>query len=107
MLVSTTMLKRAVEKFQQNRRSMESYSKFESAEAGASAAFVTFALIIAIIFLIIELLVLFYAIDIAFKCTNPGKERTVHILLAIMFTAPYMLLNIFFNKCAKTTLRSD
>jgi len=105
MLVSTTMLKKSVEKYQQNRRSMESYSKFESAEAGASAAFITFSLIVALIFVVIELLVLFYAINIALTCTKPGKERTVHVLLAVMFTAPYMLLNVLFNKCAISMLR--
>jgi hypothetical protein len=58
-----------------------------------------------IIFFLLELFVLFYAIGIAIRCSTPGSERTVHVVLAIFFTFPYALIAIFFKKCAVNVLR--
>jgi len=64
-------------------------------------------LVIAIIFVALEFLLLFFAINIALTCTQGGAERIVHVVLAILFTVPYMLLSIFFSDCAKKTLKGN
>ena len=107
MIISTTALKNAIVNYNNVKRSKENYGIGSSAVAGMSAAFVTFSLVVAIIFFVLELLVLFYSISIAIGCTKGGPERVVHIVLAIIFTLPYALLNVLFNKCAKKVLRSD
>jgi|MDTC01.1.fsa_nt_gb NADH:ubiquinone oxidoreductase subunit 3 (subunit A) len=83
----------------------EPYDSSEVIAAGASASFLSFSLVLATIFLVLEIIVLFYAISIALKCTRPGPERIVHIVLAITFTLPYVLLNVMFNKCAQDNIQ--
>ena len=68
-------------------------------DAGA----ITFMFGLSILFVFLELVLFFYAISIVMKCTNPGPERFVHFTLAVMFTIPYMLFQMTFNKCAKTS----
>lgn len=63
-------------------------------------------LTLATIVFILELLVLVYAIQIAFATTQPGKERILHIIFAIFATGPYVLLNLFFSSSAKAYLTS-
>ena len=43
------------------------------------------------------------AITIAYNCTT-GHERVAHVVLAIAFTFPYVLLMLLFNKCSTKTL---
>jgi hypothetical protein len=106
MILSSSMLKTAVEKFQHQRRLKERYSKYGSVAGGMNAAFTSFTLVVALVFFILELVVLFYAIGIAINCTQGGPERIVNVVLAVTFTIPYAMLNILFNQCAKSTLRS-
>jgi hypothetical protein len=105
MIVSSSILKSAVEKYQRTRRSKERYSNIQAVAAGANYAFTTFVLIIAVLFFVLELIVLFYALGMAINCSSAGPERIVNIVLAITFTLPYVMLNILFNKCAKSTLQ--
>jgi hypothetical protein len=63
---------------------------------------ITFALVV----LMIELLILFYSVGIALRCTKPGTERFVHIVLLIMFPFPYALVSVIANPCAKEYLNS-
>jgi uncharacterized membrane protein len=107
MLVSSSILNSAVEKYKYYNVKRENYSNSDSAKAALSAAFYSFVLLIAVIFFIMELLVLFYAINISITCTKAGPERVVNIILAITFTLPYMLLQTLFNKCALQTLRNE
>ena len=79
----------------------------DSAGAGAGAAFTSFVLVVAVIFFVLELILLFYAINMALVCTQGGPERIVNIVLAVTFTIPYVMLNILFNKCAKNSLRTE
>ena len=107
MLFSSTLLNNAVKKYQNMKIKKEKFSSEEVISGGVNAGFVTFYMFIAIIFFCLELLVLFYSINIAIYCTQAGPERIMHITLAILFTIPYALLNVFFNDCAKKTLRSS
>lgn len=108
MLISGSMLKSAVENYQEKRKKLkEEYSRGDSINAGISGAFASFTLVVAVIFFVLELIVLFYAITMAINCTDPGAERVVNVVLAVVFTIPYVLLNILFNPCAKNTLKSN
>ena len=128
MILSTLNLKNAIEKFKADQKTKTTappqngkkngekngdskgnkpkITPDDGANAGVSAAFMSFGLIVAIIFFILEVILLFYALKIAIVCTKPGGERTVHVVLAIVFTFPYILLNALFNNCAKNALQT-
>jgi hypothetical protein len=107
MIISTSILKNAIEKYSlyQSKRKREGFTTSLVAEGGVSAAFTSFLLVIALIFFVLEIIVLFYAVNMAIVCTKGGPERIVNVVLAIVFTIPYVLLNTLFNQCAKQTLR--
>jgi len=110
MIVSGTVLKKSLDRFRRTRqKNKEKYSisAVDSAGAGATAAFASFTLAVAVIFFVLELVLLFYAINMSLACTQGGPERIVNVVLAITFTIPYVMLNILFNKCAKGSLRSN
>ena len=109
MIVSGTILKTSLDRYRRARKNKEGFSisRGDSAGAGAGAAFSSFTLVVAVIFFVLELVVLFYAINMALSCTKGGPERIVNIVLAITFTIPYVMLNILFNKCAKSSLRGE
>ena len=102
MLTSFTFFQKALEGYNKNKK--ENYTTLDSGLGGLTAGFTSGLLVIAIIFIAMELLVMFYAIGMAIKCTGPGRERIIHIVLAIAFTFPYMLLMILFNKCGNSTI---
>jgi NADH:ubiquinone oxidoreductase subunit 3 (subunit A) len=103
MLTSGKLLSDALEKY---RKKKERFSTGDSISAGAVSAIDTGLLVFAIIFFVMEIILIFYAIIIAFTCTEPGPERIVHVVLAVFFTIPYVLLMVIFNKCATKTLKS-
>ena len=109
MIVSGTILKSSLDKYQAMRRNKENFSisSGDSAGAGVNAAFTSFILVVAVIFFMLELIVLFYAINMSLVCTKGGPERIVNVVLAITFTIPYVMLNILFNQCAKNSLRGN
>lgn len=100
-------MKTKEEKHFKNNNLRENYSLAQSSGAGISAAFDSFLLVIAIIFFILEFLLLFYSISLALKCTSPGPERILHLTLAITFTLPYALFSAFFSKCSQDTLKNS
>jgi hypothetical protein len=104
MIISTSLLQKALkDRSLAKKRQYEGYTMLESTNAGMSLGFATGFLIIAIMFSILELLVLFYAVSIAYNCST-GHARVVHVVLSIVFTFPYILLMILFNKCSTATL---
>lgn len=109
MLLSSTFFKNAYDRYQKHKQmSKEGFTGFESASAGTSLALDLFILIISFIFLTIEILMIYYAITIAIKCTKAGTgERVAAMALAIFFTFPFMLITFFFNKCGQDTLRNS
>ncbi len=106
MIISISLLNKALHnRSKASKNQQEGYSSIESANAGMSLGLTTGFLIIAILFVLLELIVLFYSISIAINCTSPGPERIINVVLAITFTLPYALLNIIFVPCAKKTLK--
>jgi hypothetical protein len=104
MIFSVGLLKNSIEKYQKKRQ--ENYSKKEALNSGFKAGFIYFMLLLSIIFFAIEIILFFFAINIAINCTKGGYERIVHIVLAVTFTLPYMLIVVFFSDCGKNLLRT-
>ena len=102
MLTSGKLLSETLEKY---RKRKERYSIGESVSNGAMSALDMALLIFAIVFFVMEIILIFYAIIIAISCTEAGPERIVHVVLAVFFTIPYILLMVIFNKCATKTLQ--
>jgi hypothetical protein len=111
MLLSSSFLNSSYSRFKKNREKnnkiKEGYNMRDSSLAGISASFDSFLLIVAVLFFVLEFFLLFYALNIALRCTNAGPERVVHITLAIIFTLPYVLFSVFFSKCANSVLKNS
>ena len=109
MIVSLQMLKNSVENYKKKTEetSKENFEWSKKAmKKGAKNAFELFILIIAIIFFIFELVLLFFAVYIAIYCSKSKEERIINFVLAITFTTPYVLLQTLFNPCAKTYIQN-
>lgn len=64
-------------------------------------------IIIAVVILIIEVALLYFALDIAVNTTQSGAERFVHVLLAVLFTMPYLLFSVLLSSKAQQVLRGN
>lgn len=101
MIISSSILNKALQAIPKKAHIIKNDG---NAVMDSTKHFKIFFLIIAIIFVIMELLVLFYAVNMAIKCTKAGHERTVHFVLATVFTFPYALISMFFSPlCQKRT----
>lgn len=60
-------------------------------------------LIVSIIFIIIELLLLIYALKIAIQCPVSTPLKIVHVLLALFFTIPYVIIMYITGYCPSKT----
>lgn len=117
MFLSTQFLKNAVDKYRQNRQnSKEGYlgngypqrNVWESSGAGISYSFDVFILAIAIIFFIIEFLLIYYAVSFALRCTKSGTaERVAMLALAVIFPSVFVLFSLFFGKCQQGLLKES
>ena len=119
MLISTAFLAKAAKTYNDTKKRQqkirEKYKELygngvsvgQSIGRGINTGFELFILMIAIVFFLLELVVLFYSILLAMACTKSGAERVVHVTLSIMFTFPYALISIFFSPCAKSVLRGN
>ena len=108
MLISTTLLQNTFKSIKKIQK-QEHFSRNEREDIidGSQKAYIYTVLVLSMIFFIFEFLLLVYCILIAIKCSSPGPERIIHIVLAITFTLPYALLSMFFSKCAIKTLSLD
>jgi hypothetical protein len=119
MLISTAFLAKASKTYNDAKKKQqkvrERYKELydngvsvgQSIGRGISTGFELFILMIAVVFFLLELVVLFYSIMMAMACTKPGAERVVHVTLSIIFTFPYALIAIFFSPCAKSVLQGN
>jgi uncharacterized protein YqhQ len=116
MIISLNILKNSLERYNNSRNiRIEKYdkpkknhnnSKSEHVESGFTSAFYVFLLIISMIFFLFELVLLYFAVFIAINCSKSREERIVNFILAVVFTLPYVSLNILFNPCAKEYLQN-
>lgn len=93
MLVSSIFTKHAVDNY--NKENYEGSENYQSSLA---------ALIIAVVFLVIEIALLYYAISIALASSTTNEGKFINVILAITLTMPYLLLNVLFNPAAKSVL---
>lgn len=97
MILSATCLKNSIDSY--NQQSQENY-KGDAKMRGRCLA----CLVVAIIILVIEIAVLYYALDIAINTTKAGAERFIHVVLAVVFTMPYLLFSLLLNPKASALL---
>lgn len=57
--------------------------------------------VFAVSLLLLEIMLLFYAVTIALRCSKPGMNRVAHVALALFFTVPYVLLALFLSPCVE------
>ena len=110
MLFSTAIFNWSLknQQAQQNRREDYNNNTLDSISLGIDNAFAIFFIIISVILFIAEFIILLFLISNAIVCTQPGAERTLHIVLIIFFTYPYALLVAFFgNGCMKGRLQTN
>jgi hypothetical protein len=108
MLVSGSFLKSSLENYNKvQSKNKEFYSDTGKAiNAGLTASFYAFILVIAVIFFIMELFLLYFAISIAIHCSTSKEERIVNFVMATIFTLPYVLLKTIFDPCSKDYLKN-
>jgi glucan phosphoethanolaminetransferase (alkaline phosphatase superfamily) len=58
----------------------------------------------AMVLLILELVVLYFALTMAFRVGKTKKQTFIHVLMALLFTLPYVFYNVVFDTPAYQTL---
>jgi hypothetical protein len=64
-------------------------------------------IVLATVILIIEVALLYFALDIAVNTTQSGAERFVHVVLAVVLTLPYLLFSVLLSTKAQNVLRGN
>ena len=118
MLISSGMLKNSIEKYDNYKKLKETYKSSRNVDSTEevngeevsdnmkiSMFNLVFMLVVSFMFFLLELMLLIVAVMMAIKCTAPGKERFVHVVLAVFYTAPYLLLMAILNPEAKAYLK--
>jgi len=106
MLISTTVLKNSIDRL--NEVSREGYrhggcDNNNNKKRNNCVACV----VLGITILIIEVALLYFALDIAVNTTSSGAERFVHVILAVVITMPYLLFSVLLNPKATQVLKGD
>jgi hypothetical protein len=120
MLISSGMLKNSIEKYDNYKKLKETYKSSRNVDSTEevngeevsdnmkiSMFNLVFMLVVSFMFFLLELMLLIVAVMMAINCTAPGKERFVHVVLAVFYTAPYLLLMAILNPEAKAYLKSS
>tara|TARA_Y100000389_G_C17459578_1_gene520686 strand:- start:2330 stop:2662 length:333 start_codon:yes stop_codon:yes gene_type:complete len=107
MLVSLLFLNKAYITKSDKTKAKENYSFGKAVEAGGYTASKSFSYLLGLLILMLELFFIICNVNIVFKCTKPGSERIINMILAIIIPIPYMFGNILLNPCAKQTLQSN
>lgn len=106
MIVGLSVLehasKRLREAKQENLKLRENFEgdaeSDKGAMEGAEMGILFVVYMIAVAFLILELLLIFYAVKLAIQQSQPGMNRIAHVSLALFFTFPYLLFTLFMGK---------
>jgi len=90
------------------RMAMTENFDFKSVDKGMSIAMATGLLVFAIIMFTLEFLLLYFNLTVAFYCSDPGADRIIKIVLALIFPLPYALVNVVWGDgCVKQCLKSN
>lgn len=107
MIVGLSLLEHASKRLREAKQDIKTQENFgddASAEKkldtmeGAEVGILFVVYMIAVAFLILELLLVFYAVKLAMKQSQPGMNRIAHVSLALFFTFPYLLFTLFLGK---------
>ena len=98
MLLSCLMITSSYEKLK-NKIILESYNNDKKKNESEILPYILFYG--ALLFLIMELILFYYAVIIAKSCSRNGDELIINIILAIIFTTPYVFFSMLSNPCAK------
>ena len=104
MLISTTVLKNSIDRL--NQVSREGY-RHGGRDNDKDRTRCVACVVLGITILIIEVALLYFALDIAVNTTSPGAERFVHVILAVVITMPYLLFSVLLNPKATQVLKGD
>ena len=108
MFFSSTLLTNAVTSYNSAQRkhlAMKSTSQVVDEPTMMERILAIIMLVAAIVFFILELVLVIYALKTAIICTKPGTERMVHLALAIFLTVPYIFASLFLSDCGKEVSR--
>lgn len=105
MLISTTVLKNSIDRL--NEVSREGYRHGGNGDKNKDRTRCVACVVLGIIILIIEVALLYFALDIAVNTTSSGAERFVHVILAVVITMPYLLFSVLLNPKATQVLKGD
>ena len=61
-------------------------------------------LIISVVFLVIEISMLYFAVKVALASGKSSTTKFVNVILALTLTLPYLLLSVLFNEDARAAL---
>lgn len=93
MYVSISLLKKSCDRyFKNNLKENFDDSKTNDSTSKVASNVNCMFLIASIVFFVIELILLIFALRIAISSSESGENRLLHVLLAITFTMPYLLL---------------
>ena len=108
MIISGNFLRTSFDKYNQLKKIHQNnnYLKKSKDHNDLSLSFYKFILVLAIIFFIMELVLLYFAILIAINCAESDKERVLNFIMATMFTSPFILTKIVFDPCTKSYLKN-
>ena len=106
MLFSSTFLKNSLNNYNDIKTKEKFGVSRDAIKSGLSKSFYTFMVIVAFIFFVLELFLLYFAVSIAIYCSTSREERIVNFVLATIFTAPYVLVKIIFEPCSKQYLKN-
>lgn len=102
MILSTNFLNYSLIKYNnENIRIKENYNHENDKNKNEMNCAMFYA---AVIFMIVEIILLYYAIIISLRISRNNTERIIFILLSITYTTPFVLFMILFNEDARKAL---
>ena len=99
MLVSSLLVNSAVKHYNKNSKK-ENLQGSCNSNPGPSLLL----LIVAVVFLVVEIAMLYFAIKVALASGKSSATTFVNVVLAMTMTLPYLLLSLLFNPDARAAL---
>ena len=106
MIISSTFMKNSLENYNRSKNKENFSVSGDAIASGLSTSFYAFVLFIAVIFFVLELILLYFSISIALYCSSSREEKIVNFVLATVFTLPYVLIKTVFDPCSKNYLKN-
>ena len=97
MIIGSLFLKNSLDNFVRNKENFGDDSMTEQK--------IMSMIIIITVIVLVEIALFYFAVDIAINVTTSNSERFVHIMLALLFTMPYLLAMVVFSEPAKLRLQ--